>query len=655
MTIKDILPWFTPSSTRQLATSQPSHPTRNNVAASVAARDESHVVVRPQETRTASNAAIELAQLAQRAPKERRSSAEWLQVPKAPPSQSPPTGQYPSQAPESSSTSIAQVAAPQAPVVEYLPTLAQNLPTPAANLVPAMGSTATSNSTTAIQPNARPWPKLDTRDMPHVDVPSEPIAPLQAWSAPQGSPQSPTLELESIDDVQPSIQPPALGAMQPTLSPPALPAASMNQPVAHHDSAESTGSSPSDVVTLSDPAMPMMFQYGGDGGAAASPLSRSQIFGRPGAVNSPVYIRPLSDPSQLISQVAAPQQVQMAPVPESYQGETIESLDLPSEMMEEAMPMAPGYVVAGDQPVFGALLRDLSGSCCNECSRLGKFLGMFRREPCSDGGMGAEYLASAPMFMDVATPLPNTLRIRLDTAYNVQSPDRAEYYYSSLVGTGDRIDYQDIRFQMELGGPRLSTATEVPIRVLDPVLGDNTAGLGDMNIAVKTVLVDGETWQITQLFRTILNTGAITHGLSSGHVRMEPGLLFRMAWDDDTYWHGQIKYRFPIGGDPIHSGQVLELGSAISHIGYETDQVAILPTFEVNSFFVLDGQQFPFGDMNGVPVDGEMITNLSPSMRIVMENGSDLGVLEFALGSSIAISSIRWHSYLMALETRITY
>ncbi|MCA9177199.1 MAG: hypothetical protein KDB14_22070 [Planctomycetales bacterium] len=312
-----------------------------------------------------------------------------------------------------------------------------------------------------------------------------------------------------------------------------------------------------------------------------------------------------------------------------------------------------GVVVDDANPIFGEMLHDVCGPCCNECSKLGKFLKMFRRDPCADGGVGRERLASAPMILDIAKPLPNTLRIRLDAAYDVQAPDRAEFYYSALRGGPDQIDYQDVRFQLELGGERISTATEVPIRVLDPSTGLNTAGLGDMNISVKTVLVDGETWQITQLFRTFLNTGAVTHQLSTGHVSMEPGLLFRMRWTDDTYWHGQIKYRFPVGGNPVHGGQVMQVGSALSKLWYETDQVALIPTLEANSYFVLDGQQFVGNTV--APVDGDMILNLAPSLRFVVENDSDLGLLEFGIGTSFAMTNTRWHRAMLALELRTTF
>ena len=108
------------------------------------------------------------------------------------------------------------------------------------------------------------------------------------------------------------------------------------------------------------------------------------------------------------------------------------------------------------------------------------------------------------------------------------------------------MDYQDFRFRFETGGPKFSTTTEIPIRVLDPVTNANTAGLGDMTVTTRAVLLDGEDWQITQVFNSYFNTGSKTHGTGTGHVSLEPGMLVRWEYSDFTHLHGEIKYLFPL-------------------------------------------------------------------------------------------------------------
>ena len=210
---------------------------------------------------------------------------------------------------------------------------------------------------------------------------------------------------------------------------------------------------------------------------------------------------------------------------------------------------------------------------------------------------------------------------------------------------------------MEFGGPKMTVGTEIPIRILDPESqGANTAGLADMNITTKTVLLDGNDIQITQIFRTYMPTGAPTHGLGTGHVSMEPGLLFRVKWDEELYFHGEVKYWFPIAGDPNHSGQVLRYGIGTSHLAYETDSMALIPTMELVAWSVLDGREsngLPGGGFNNV--DGMTIINAIPGMRLVLDRGGDLGLFELGLSSQFAITGPRWYDSLLRLDLRWSF
>ena len=122
--------------------------------------------------------------------------------------------------------------------------------------------------------------------------------------------------------------------------------------------------------------------------------------------------------------------------------------------------------------------------------------------------------------------------------------------------------------------------TEIPLVLVDPVNNPNTAGLGDLQLTTKTVLLNGNDWEITQFFRTYLPTGDAMKGLGTGHVSLEPGFLFQYKWSPETYLHGELRYWFPIGGDPTQGGQVLRYGFGISHLLYENDVTAIIPTLE---------------------------------------------------------------------------
>ena len=332
----------------------------------------------------------------------------------------------------------------------------------------------------------------------------------------------------------------------------------------------------------------------------AQPATRRQLYGRPGATPGSQIVVRLPSPNDAPAGAAEPQVEMRSPVERLWPVESVRRGDSTAEPVRwapalfrldglsrqllgpqvEELPIpedqatgealtgpwqgeqwAEGQPLPEGQPVFHDLVGDLARRRHDDCTWWGKVRKMLLRDPCGDIGIGHERVAFAPFFIDLSQPLGNSLRFRFDLAYNIQSPDRAEFIYGQQRGFNSRVDYQDIRTNLEFGGPKFSTATEIPIRILDPSSSPNTAGLGDMNLTIKTVWVDGKRWQITQLMRTQFNTGSVNSGLGTGHIAMEPGVLLRYRSNDELYWHGQLKYRFPLGGDPVHAGPGDAVGS----------------------------------------------------------------------------------------------
>ncbi len=284
-----------------------------------------------------------------------------------------------------------------------------------------------------------------------------------------------------------------------------------------------------------------------------------------------------------------------------------------------------------------------------------------------EAGIGAEYVAVAPLEIDITQPL-NTFRVRIDSFQYFSPPDRAEYLWARPKNvTGGRgpdapevaVDYQDLRFQLETGGQKFSVATEIPIRLVDPVTNLNTAGMGDMSLTTKTVLCSGVRWQITQLFRSYFNTGAPSKGLGNGHISLEPGMLARFKINDQTYVHTEIEYWFPIAGHPEHSGQVLRWGVGISRVWRDWDSLALIPTFEIVGLSAMDGMEtnvkrvagdglvFTTGD-----IDSRFAPVAIPGLRAVVDTGGDLGVLEFGLAAGINLGGSGWYDNMMRFEIR---
>ena len=313
------------------------------------------------------------------------------------------------------------------------------------------------------------------------------------------------------------------------------------------------------------------------------------------------------------------------------------------------------------EPIFGRILQRLHGDDCDCCRDQGgpfaKHLPTFGTTD-EGGGIGRERLAMAPFELDISQP-QNNFRFRMDLARGFQTPDRAEYFFAGPARGPEfpetSVDYQDLRFLMEVGGPKISVATEVPIRILDPDRNGNTAGLSDLNVTTKTVLMDGNDWQLTQIFRTYMNTGAPGKGLGTGHISIEPGLLARYRASEFLNWHGVLQYWVPLGGDPDHAGEILKYGIGFSHLLYDSDTFAIIDTFEVVGWTVLDGQRTdPFTGI-ALPVDGEGVIHCYPGLRFVRDTGGDLGLVEFGVSGTLGMGNSRWLDNLVRLEFRVLY
>ncbi len=280
-----------------------------------------------------------------------------------------------------------------------------------------------------------------------------------------------------------------------------------------------------------------------------------------------------------------------------------------------------------------------------------------RRRPVLNGsGLGHERLAFSLFDIDPAQPF-NNFRIRTVLANRMRLPDRAEYFWAKTGGIkgppkGESvINYQEARMRMELGSKKLSTAFEIPIRAVDPVENLNHAGLGDMQLIVKTVLLDGKQWMLTQYFGTHFATGNAAAGLGTGHVSLEPGLLFRNELREHTWMHGELKFWFPLGADPQHGGQVLKFATGFNQVWSETDHNAWIPSIEFVAYSVLNGIAT---DSAGIlrPIDNDAIFYLTPGLHYVVDNKGDFGLFEIGSAVSLAVSRERFSDSTWNLDMR---
>lgn len=278
--------------------------------------------------------------------------------------------------------------------------------------------------------------------------------------------------------------------------------------------------------------------------------------------------------------------------------------------------------------------------------------------PSGEAGLGRERVAMAPFEIDITQPFGN-FTWRTEAVYNLSKPDRSEYFWSR-PGRGPAlieraVDYQDFKFHLEFGSGAFSASTDIPIRILDPEINGNNAGVSDIVQTNKLMLINGSRWQMTQLLRTTFSSGNARKGLGSGHVAMEPGMLFRYKWSDITYMHADLKMSIPLGGTPEFSAPVLKYGIGMSTIFYEDDTFAVMPTVEFINYWFLDGlyTQFPAGP----PVDviGDGAFNIAVGSRIAIDTGGDLGIVEFGINGVNAVGSNGWYERAVRFDLRFVF
>lgn len=271
-----------------------------------------------------------------------------------------------------------------------------------------------------------------------------------------------------------------------------------------------------------------------------------------------------------------------------------------------------------------------------------------------DIGIGHERVMFAPFVIETSQP-QNNFRLRTMAAFNMQTPDRAEYIWAKIGGGGPalpekNLNYQQIDAIYEAGGGRFSFVTDIPFRNVNPTVNKSGGGLGNISLAPKVVLVNGTDWQITTLFRTYLPTGGATRGTSNGLTSLEPGLLMRYRWSPRIFVHGQLKYWIPVSGDPIASGNVFNFGMGVSHVLHETDSFAIIPVLEVVGYSVGGGTAtLPNGLITSADTT---FANILPGVRFVLGPKGDLGLCELGISGGFCTSSTGWYREQVTVELR---
>jgi hypothetical protein len=290
------------------------------------------------------------------------------------------------------------------------------------------------------------------------------------------------------------------------------------------------------------------------------------------------------------------------------------------------------------------------------------------------GDSGNLALPHPGAFIDNALPFTH-LRVRYDANYDVPFADRAEFLFAKngalapdalgLPLPETNVDYQEATAYLEYAiANEFSVFIEAPYREINPDINQNTSGLGDINLGFKTVLRQYGGEFLTFQTRLYTSSGSAQDGLGTGHVSVEPALLYSRQFGNDGWVFAELRDWIPIEGADDFEGNVLRYSLGYGHVVFETCDHAkrITPVVEAVGWSVLSGKQ----SNNGIVTDAEdqTIVNINAGIRFSCNGGvevcpSECGGFDettsFYIGYGRAVTGNFWAEDLMRLEFRVLF
>jgi hypothetical protein len=280
-----------------------------------------------------------------------------------------------------------------------------------------------------------------------------------------------------------------------------------------------------------------------------------------------------------------------------------------------------------------------------------------------------EPAANASFFADYARPRTVT-RIRYDNLNDMRTPDRAQFFMQNVTGPSSgtktfipQARLQQVSLYQEVAGARGSFFISYPYSQLNPNWAPTSAGFGDLNFGVKSLLFDCEMLQVSFQFRTYMPTGNSMSNLGTGHISLDPSILASLKLTPTTYLQGQIGNFIPIGfggmngtpATPLAGGVLYWFGSINQVLWYSTPNSPLIATLEMDGWsFENSGYTAAVGS-GGTPKiaekgGGVSYFNIGPGLRQVICDKVDIGG-----AITWATTSPRWADPWFRFEVRFLF
>jgi hypothetical protein len=283
-------------------------------------------------------------------------------------------------------------------------------------------------------------------------------------------------------------------------------------------------------------------------------------------------------------------------------------------------------------------------------------------------------------YLDDAT-VGSKIRVRFDIGLNMDTPDRAEFFYAKCGVCYSDLDEDDPNFDpdapgpnasidvdfrqflvlAEAGGPRLSVFAEIPIRMVQGIDADDdnpfldASGLSDLRGGVRIAALSRPQHAVTIQALAYLPTGDAAKGLGTNHGTVEGSVLFYGELSPTAAIEGQAGLWVPLGGsaplptdgDGKFAGKVLFYGVGPSVEVFRRGAVSFGPVVELAVWHVLSGNQT---SNDTTDASGTVIANLKFGARVSWNQRGSLYA-----GYGRVLTEARWYSDIFRVEYRHSF
>jgi hypothetical protein len=272
-------------------------------------------------------------------------------------------------------------------------------------------------------------------------------------------------------------------------------------------------------------------------------------------------------------------------------------------------------------------------------------------------------------YIDNAVPVTQ-FRMRFDSAYGSNRPDRAGFFYAKCgcFQTRDakgpplpetNVDYQQLSPYLEIAlNPRLSFFTNVPIRFINPAANVNAAGISDLSFGAKYAFVYSSCRVVSAQLQVTVPTGDTFTGLGNGETWIEPGILYQEQLSDRWQLFGQVKDIIPVTRSSDFVGNILNYGIGTSYVVTRGCWGYVAPVGEVVGWTVLSGRELN-PQVGAVSAVGDTIVNAKFGVRIGFGEsrpGSPYPTRsDLYIGYGRALTGEVWYKDMLRIEYRLNF